>query len=72
MVFGSSSSSLTPFTSGALLSVIKLSKQFTKGSNRETNLCDASLCDSQRVGAAFNNFTFFKPSTVCAVPTTEA
>ena len=72
MVFGSSSSSLTPFTSGALLSVIKVSKQFTKGSNRETNLCDASPCDSQRVGAAFNNFTFFRPSTVCAAPNTEA
>ena len=58
MEFGFSSSSLTPFTSGALLCVIKVSKQFTKGSNRETNLCDASPWDSQRVGAAFNNFTF--------------
>ena len=72
MVFGSSSSSLTPFTSGALLSVIKVSNQFTKGSNRETNLCDASPCYSQHVGAAFNNFTFSRPSNVCAAPNTEA
>ena len=72
MVFGSSSSSLTSFTSCALLSIIKVSKQFTKGLNRETNLCDASPCDSQHVGAAFNNFMFFRPSTVCAAPNTEA
>ena len=70
MVFGSSSLSLTPFTFGALLSVIKVSKQFTKGLNCETNLCNASY--SQRVGAAFNNVTFFRPSTICAAPNAEA
>ena len=72
IVFGSSSSSLIPFTSGSQLSVIKVSKQFTKGSNCETNFCNLSPYDSQHVGAAFNNFMFSRPSTVCAAPNTEA
>ena len=71
MVFGYNSSLLTCFTSGALLPIMKLSKQFTKGSNCETSLCDASPCDSQHVAAAFNSFTFFRSSAVCAAPNAE-